>query len=91
MQAQGISAEMARADVVVTNPTHFAVALRYDPVSMTAPKVVAKGQRAVAREIIRLGRMHGVRGHREPAGRAQPLPLLRTRRCGAGEALRRGG
>jgi flagellar biosynthetic protein FlhB len=56
---QGISAEMPQADVVVTNPTHFAVALRYDPDSMAAPRVVAKGQRAIAREIIRLGRMHG--------------------------------
>ena len=57
---QGISAEMPLADVVVTNPTHFAVALRYDARSMGAPKVVAKGQRAVAREIIRLARMHGI-------------------------------
>ncbi len=60
MLAQGISAEMPMADVVVTNPTHFAVALRYDAAEMSAPKVVALGQRAVAREIIRLARMHGV-------------------------------
>lgn len=58
--AQGISAEMPRADVVVTNPTHVAVALRYDASSMAAPKVVAKGRRAVAREIIRLARVHGI-------------------------------
>lgn len=32
-----------KADVVVTNPTHFAVALRYDPKTMRAPKVLAKG------------------------------------------------
>lgn len=60
MLAQGIMPEMPRADVVVTNPTHFAVALRYDPHEMIAPKVVARGQRAVAREIIRLARMHGI-------------------------------
>ncbi len=60
MLKQGISAEMPQADVVVTNPTHFAVALRYDPAEMGAPKVVALGQRAVAREIINLARMHGV-------------------------------
>jgi len=58
--SQGISAEMPLADVVVTNPTHFAVALRYDALSMGAPKVVAKGQRAMAREIIRLARVHGI-------------------------------
>ena len=60
MLSQGISPELAQADVIVTNPTHFAVALRYDSESMAAPKVVAKGQRAVAREIMRLGRMHGI-------------------------------
>lgn len=35
--------EVARADVVVTNPTHFAVALRYDDKRMRAPVVIAKG------------------------------------------------
>lgn len=32
-----------KADVVITNPTHFAVALRYDPATMRAPRVLAKG------------------------------------------------
>ncbi|MGI5817245.1 MAG: flagellar biosynthesis protein FlhB [Armatimonadota bacterium] len=82
MQAQGISPEMARADVVVTNPTHFAVALRYDPVSMTAPKVVAKGQRAVAREIIRLGRMHGIEVIENP-----PVARSLFRSCELGGAV----
>jgi flagellar biosynthesis protein FlhB len=35
--------EVPKADVVVTNPSHFAVALRFDPDTMTAPRVVAKG------------------------------------------------
>ena len=39
------------ADVVVTNPTHFAVALRYDPQSMGAPRVIAKGADALAHKI----------------------------------------
>jgi len=56
---QGISAEMPRAGVVVTNPTHVAVALRYDPDEMPAPKVVAKGQRAIARRIIALAQTYG--------------------------------
>ncbi len=60
MLAQGISAQMPQADVVVTNPTHYAIALRYDPDEMEAPRVVARGQRAVAREIIRLARHHGI-------------------------------
>ena len=39
------------ADVVVTNPTHYAVALRYDPDQMNAPVVVAKGSELVASRI----------------------------------------
>ncbi len=39
------------ADVVVTNPTHFAVALKYDMASMTAPRLVAKGQDNLALRI----------------------------------------
>lgn len=44
-------AEVPRADVVITNPTHYAVALRYDAAEMEAPQVVAKGQGLVARRI----------------------------------------
>jgi flagellar biosynthetic protein FlhB len=40
-----------RADVVVTNPTHFAVALKYDQSAMSAPVVLAKGADAVAAKI----------------------------------------
>jgi len=39
------------ADVVITNPTHFAVALRYDPQAMAAPRVIAKGADTLARKI----------------------------------------
>lgn len=48
------------ADVVITNPTHYAVALRYDATKMAAPKVVAKGQRLVAQQIKELARKHGI-------------------------------
>ena len=40
--------EVPKADVVITNPVHLAIALRYDPESMTAPMVVAKGAEKVA-------------------------------------------
>lgn len=46
--------QVAKADVVVTNPTHYAVALRYDPATMTAPVVVAKGVDFMAQHIRRL-------------------------------------
>ncbi len=47
------------ADVVVTNPTHFAVALSYDG-SRTAPEVVAKGKDLLALQIRRIAEEHGV-------------------------------
>ncbi|MGB9602083.1 MAG: EscU/YscU/HrcU family type III secretion system export apparatus switch protein [Verrucomicrobiia bacterium] len=43
--------DVKKADVVVTNPTHLAVALRYDRQTMKAPKVVAKGSRIKAQRI----------------------------------------
>ncbi len=43
--------EVPKADVVVTNPTHFAVALKYDSEKMGAPQVVAKGMNLVAQKI----------------------------------------
>lgn len=52
--------QVPSADVIVTNPTHFAVALRYDEKSMSAPRVVAKGRDAVALRIRELGREHRI-------------------------------
>lgn len=43
--------DVPKADVIVTNPTHFAVALRYDRKTMKAPKIVAKGTRLNALRI----------------------------------------
>jgi len=48
------------ADVVVTNPTHYAVALEYKPQKMQAPLVTAKGQMLIAEQIKRVAREHGV-------------------------------
>ena len=48
------------ATVVVTNPTHLAVALRYVRDEMAAPRVVAKGAGHVAETIVRIARRHGV-------------------------------
>lgn len=52
--------EVGRADVVVTNPTHFAVALRYTDRPDRAPRVVAKGRDLVAGRIRELAAEHGV-------------------------------
>ncbi len=52
--------EIPKADVVITNPTHFAVALRYDGNAMEAPQIVAKGQDYVALRIKQIAKEHGV-------------------------------
>lgn len=54
------------ADVVITNPEHFAVALLYDPAGESAPTVVAKGIDELALRIRREAATHGVREFREP-------------------------
>lgn len=48
------------ADVVIVNPTHFAVALKYDPNKMRAPRVLAKGVDLVAQNIRRIAEEHRV-------------------------------
>jgi flagellar biosynthetic protein FlhB len=53
-------AETKRADVVLRNPVHVAVALRYDGGQMRAPRVVAKGARLMARRIVDVAVRHGV-------------------------------
>ncbi len=53
-------AEVPKADIVVTNPTHFAVALKYRDGDMRAPRVVAKGSDLVAQRIRELAKEHNV-------------------------------
>ncbi len=60
MAFRRMMSEVPKASVVITNPTHLAVALRYDQEKMHAPKVVAKGARLTARRIVELARASGV-------------------------------
>lgn len=60
MATKRMMAEVAMADVIITNPTHVAVALKYDGSAMIAPKVVAKGQGFIALKIISLAQEAGV-------------------------------
>ena len=53
-------AEVPKATVIVTNPTHYAVALKYESGTMSAPKCVAKGVDALALRIRELGKQHEV-------------------------------
>ncbi len=52
--------DVPKADVVITNPTHYAIALRYDPEGMAAPTVVAKGQNLIALKIREVAEKAGV-------------------------------
>ncbi|WP_301169088.1 flagellar biosynthesis protein FlhB [Brevibacillus nitrificans] len=52
--------ELPKADVIITNPTHFAVAIRYDASAMSAPTVVAKGQDYLALKIREVAKKHRI-------------------------------
>ena len=67
MAQRRMMTEVPKADVIVTNPTHYAVALRYDPDNMRAPQVVAKGADHMAAQIRAIGRKHRVTTLSSPA------------------------
>ena len=60
MARKRMMAEIPKADVVVTNPTHYAVALRYQDGAMRAPQVVAKGAELLAARIRSLAEAHDI-------------------------------
>lgn len=64
--AQRMLQAVPNADVVVTNPTHFAVALAYDPEAMDAPRLVAKGQDFIAQKIREAAIEHDVTIYEDP-------------------------
>ncbi|MBM7564626.1 flagellar biosynthesis protein FlhB [Paenibacillus sacheonensis] len=60
MALQRMMQQVPKADVVITNPTHFAIALQYDGKTMEAPTIIAKGMDFVALRIKDLAKEHGV-------------------------------
>lgn len=80
MSRRRMMSEVPKADVVVTNPTHFAVALAWNESAMRAPRVVAKGSDLVAGRIRELAQEHGI-----PVLEAPPLAraLFRHAEIGA--------
>lgn len=60
MRRRRVKADVSKAAVVLTNPTHYAVALGFDFVSMDAPRVLAKGRNLLAEEIKSEARWAGV-------------------------------
>src|SRR5690606_30563123 len=82
MARRRMMAEVPKADVVVTNPTHFSVALKYDTAQAGAPMVVAKGSGEIALRIRELAAEHKV-----PLLEAPPLARALHAHCELGEAI----
>jgi flagellar biosynthetic protein FlhB len=79
---QGIRKSVPTADVVVTNPTHYAVALKYDSETMNAPRVVAKGADFLAQTIREIAVANGV-----PILERAPLARALYRLCEVGQEI----
>lgn len=77
-----MSREVPKADVVVTNPTHFAVALKYDRATMPAPTVVAKGEDSIALKIREVAIEHRI-----PIIQNRPLAQEMCRRLNVGDII----
>jgi flagellar biosynthetic protein FlhB len=75
-------AEIPTADVVVTNPTHYSVALKYSEDKMRAPIVVAKGSHLLAAKIKEIAREHNV-----PILEAPPLARALHKHCDLGAPI----
>jgi len=82
MARRRMMAEIPKADVVVTNPTHYAVALRYQEGAMRAPRVVAKGAHLLAAHIRALAEEHRV-----PILEAPPLARALYRHADLGDEI----
>lgn len=74
--------QVPKADVVITNPTHFAVALQYDPVQAPAPIVLAKGADHIALKIKEVAREHNI-----PIRENKPLAQALYRQVELGDSI----
>lgn len=66
MSMKRLIKEVPKANVILVNPTHVAVALRYDPKSMDAPILLAKGADHIAQKIIKIAQSYGIPIVRRP-------------------------
>ena len=82
MSRRRMMEQVPTADVVVTNPTHYAVALKYDESRMRAPVVVAKGADLIAKRIRELAIEAGV-----PIVERAPLARALYRTCDVGDEI----
>jgi flagellar biosynthetic protein FlhB len=79
---RSLQKSMQKATAVVTNPTHYAVALEYRPATMAAPVVVAKGQNLLAQKIKELARWNDV-----PVVENKPLAQALYKGTEVGQAI----
>lgn len=82
MAKRRMMAEVPKADIIVTNPTHYAVALKYADGEMRAPRVIAKGADLVALRIRALAQEHSI-----PVLEAPPLTRALFRHTQLGEEI----
>ncbi|MBG6070456.1 MULTISPECIES: flagellar biosynthesis protein FlhB [unclassified Polaromonas] len=82
MAKRRMMAEVPKADIIVTNPTHFAVALKYSDKDMRAPRVIAKGTDLVALRIRALAQEHNI-----PVLEAPPLTRALYRHTALGAEI----
>jgi flagellar biosynthetic protein FlhB len=82
MAKRRMMAEVPKADIIVTNPTHFAVALKYHDKDMRAPRVVAKGADLVALRIRAMAEEHKI-----PILEAPPLTRALYRHTKLGDEI----
>lgn len=80
--ARRMMEDLPTADVVITNPTHYAVALRYDDAAMGAPRVIAKGKELVAKRIREVATENGI-----PLFSSPPLARVLFRTTDIGEEI----
>jgi flagellar biosynthetic protein FlhB len=79
---QRAETEVPKADVVVSNPTELAIAIQYDPLTMSAPTVLAKGAGPLAQKIRRLALENGI-----PVVERKPLAQVLYKTVDVGQVV----
>ncbi|MDA8746172.1 flagellar biosynthesis protein FlhB [Rubripirellula amarantea] len=82
MMMQRAQSEVPNADVVVSNPTELAIAIKYDPTSMPAPVVLAKGAGVLAQKIRRIALENGI-----PVVERKPLAQVLYKTVDVGDII----
>jgi flagellar biosynthetic protein FlhB len=82
LMMQRAETEVPKADVVVSNPTELAIAIQYDPLSMPAPVVLAKGAGLLAQKIRRIALQNGI-----PVVERKPLAQVLYKTVQVGEVI----